>query len=347
MKPGCLILFLLLSTPLFSCHKKAGIQPVVHPQLVYHQDGDVKQLMYNDPNGVNIIVLGDAFVKDDLDTGGFYDQQVKKITDYMFTVEPYKEYKQHFNIYVVYAQSNNRRAAVGTPTDADRTKFSSYFDSQVTRLLMIANQDVTDTYIEKAVPLDHAHIVLMIVNDPIYGGSGGYYSTTSVDPNSKYIAIHEIGHSFGGLTDEYEDDQLAAFTTRAGALAYPNTDTTKDPLKIKWAHFLDKNAYRPVVNIFAGGYYFANGVYRPERGSVMLAYNYLNYNAPSREAIVKRMDSIMHVPFDFNDFLKIDSLDAQSIVIAQFGLQPIRHDFIGGMARMHWLRKIKLQQPHK
>jgi len=351
MRHGYLFLF-FLAVLLLSCHKKDGVRPVTKPgpALIYHQDGEVKQLLYNDPNGVNIVVLGDAFIKDDLDTGGYYDQQVKNTIDFLFSVAPFKQNKQHFNIYVVYAESNNRGAASIYPIDITRTKFTSYFDANVTRLLIVGNPDMADTYIKKAVPLEQAHLVLVLVNDPRYGGSGGYYSTTSVNPDSKYIMIHEIGHSFGGLTDEYIDEELAASTTRAGATIYPNTDTTNDPKKIKWAHFLDQNAYKGTVSEFQGGYYFATGVYRPEQGSIMQAFNFINYNAPSREAIVRKIDTIIHIPFNFNEFLKTDSASARPVPALGLAngpvrLQPISHDFIGGMDRMHWLKINKKIKP--
>jgi hypothetical protein len=93
-----LFLVYLGSVTFLSCHKKS-VQEMPKPKpdtKVYHADGEVKRLLYNDPQGVNLVILGDAFIKDDLDTGGYYDTQVKALVDYFFSVAPYKQNKQHF-----------------------------------------------------------------------------------------------------------------------------------------------------------------------------------------------------------------------------------------------------------
>ena len=81
-------------------------------------------------------------------------------------------------------------------------------------------------------------------------------------------------------------------------------DITNDPATIYWKHFIGLPAYEH-VGAYEGGYYFAAGVWRPESGSCMIN-NVAYYNAPSREAIVKRIMLIAKEPYSFEAFLAKD-----------------------------------------
>lgn len=338
----CLILGCIgLMVAFFSCQKKP-VKTEPKP-LVYHTDGEVKKLYDNDPNGVNMVIVGDAFIKDDLDTGGYYDQQVKMLVDYFFSVPPYKQNKEHFNVYVVYTQSSKRGASQGYHPDDTSTRLKSYFSTDVTRLLQVGDYATCYKYVQNAVPLYAANMMVVLVNDKTYGGSGGDLAVVSTNELSKYIMIHEIGHSFGGLADEYIDAQEAAFTTASDAQFFPNTDTTNDPTKIKWAQYFPVHAYKGIVGAYAGGYYRATGVYRPELYSVMADLGHPNYNAPSREAISRQIDAILNVPFDFNAFLKTDSSSALATVLGIGPMRPPMHDFIGRKDRIMRMKKNKKQ----
>jgi hypothetical protein len=333
----CLALFILIA--ITGCSKKATVKPVVKDTTTYHLDGDVNKLYYNNPNGVNIVVLGDGFIKADLNKGGNFDTQVKNVVDYLFTVAPFKQNKQNFNVYTVYAESQNRGATNGY-TVGNQTKFSSYFDKNITRLLIDGNMDTTNKYVNKAVSIDKAHLIVMVVNDKTYGGSGGQVAVVSTNELSKYIMVHEIGHTFAGLADEYVEEDIANDYPLSYLPNFPNVDDTFDPGKIKWAHFLDKSAYNGIVSAYEGGYFRQNGVYRPEQTSVMLALNVLSYNAPSREAIARRIDQIIGVTFDFNKFLTDDAISIQPVILTTInpGLGLPKHDFLHMKERLLELR---------
>jgi hypothetical protein len=331
----CLCCVLIL---LSACHKTAPVAPVV-----YHLDGDVVKLYGNNTTGVNIVVVGDCFTHDDLQKDGRYDTDVKQLIDYLFTVAPFKQNKQNFNVYMVYAQSPFP-GAIHDGFNQGRTasKFNSYFDLQISRLLLLGDYPTFLTYVGKALPLDKVSLKVCLVNDVTYGGSGGDVAVVSTNSLSKRIMVHEIGHTFGGLADEYQDSSIGGEYSPGLSASYPNVDSTGDLNKIKWSSFVKLPAYKDVVGAYEGALYLATDYYRPEQRSVMYDLNTLSYNAPSREAIVRRMDEIMNIPFDFDAFVKDDASSVQPVfAVEKTNLTFPKHDFIRMKDRVMELPKSK------
>jgi hypothetical protein len=81
--------------------------------------------------------------------------------------------------------------------------------------------------------------------------------------------IHELGHTLGGLGDEYVDLASAPYYSKDLIPYLPNLDITNDSDKIKWAVFIKTKAYQASTGIFEGGYYEPTNVYRPSYTSVM------------------------------------------------------------------------------
>jgi hypothetical protein len=120
-------------------------------------------------------------------------------------------------------------------------------------------------------------IVALIVNDTEYGGSGGFPLIASVNQSSADIAIHELGHSFSNLGDEY-GDPFPGFPD----FEEPNTTTETNRALIKWnAWILDDTPvptpqtfdYASVVGLFEGAHYHFTGWYRPKYNCKMRTLN--------------------------------------------------------------------------
>lgn len=328
-----------------ACSKKDPIAP--QPLPVYHQDGDVSKQMFNRPDGVNIVFLGDGFTKEDLNENGKYDSRVKELTDFFFTVEPFKQYKKHFNVYQVYAESKVRGAAnVYTP---QRTKFDAYFGNGNGRDLLTGNYDACYKYAAKAVPITEIGLLVMVVNDDRYAGTGGTIATVSTNEWAAYTLVHEAGHTFAGLADEYVEEPTGAnYPLDMLTHYFPNVDNTSDPTKVKWAHLMKHEGYRPHLGTFEGGYYRQHGVFRPEFTSIMREANVARFNAPSREAIVRTIYSRMAIPFDLNTFIKDDAKNMQPMpVTTKLQIPPLQHDFIDMKERAIHLHNLRKQHVPK
>ena len=77
--------------------------------LNFYEEGSYKAVEINrQSNAVNIVIMGDGFILDDLTDGGAYDQALDRAREAFFDIEPFRSYRDHFNVYYVYAESKQR-----------------------------------------------------------------------------------------------------------------------------------------------------------------------------------------------------------------------------------------------
>ena len=180
-------------------------------------------------NGFNLIFLGDGFTSDDLiaETGVF-DLAVEEACEALFTVEPYKTYKEYFNVWSVACESQERGA--GT-SESGNTALFSYFNEDNR---IIGNNTTAFSYASKILGMNDAilqtnSVVIVLVNDERYGGSTYWfgdptdrndtdYRTISYVPLNRDIQLpggftniflHEVGgHAIGKLGDEWSTEQV-------------------------------------------------------------------------------------------------------------------------------------------
>ncbi len=296
------LLLVAIVNVLVSCGESDSeeITPWISEDM-YHHNGEVQTLFENDPDGVNIIILGDGFIKDDLLINGTYEKRASEIIRHLFTVPPFSTYQKFFNACIVHTESRER------DINGASTIFNSYFLSSSDRLLRLGNTNSLNYYVEKAVasPKD-AHIIIVLVNTYRYGGSApNNIAITTNGPHAETTAVHEVGHAFANLADEYVDDVLADTSLFNLVPYYANVDAHDNLDTIKWAHFIGKKGYE-AVGAYEGGLYVEKGIWRPEEVSIMRNSSTGYFNAPSREAIVKRIYEIKKLPYDFQSFLEND-----------------------------------------
>lgn len=233
---------------------------------------------------VDVVIVGDGYVAEDLESGGVYERDVKRIVKEFFELAPFSTYKDFFNVHAVYAESFNRGAENRPGEDQLQTILDTSFDAPGGRLLFFQRSENVMRLAKKA---PQADIVIVVVNDPRYGGSGGVIwgrTPAPVCSNAKasiQIAIHELGHSFAGLGDEYLDPQAAnTYPIPEGTrdIDHPNLTlarfvdtTTRETIAktVKWKHFLELPGAEGLISAFEGGYYRPVGVFRPQKRCMM------------------------------------------------------------------------------
>ncbi len=196
MKHSCkcvLITFLFL----ISSQNSLFSQDFLVDTITYH--GDVN-------NHINLVMLGDGFQEDELPAFRTY---AKEYLSLLHTVDPFSRYRNFFNAFSISVPSNETGAAVDPNNLIDNYFGSTFGYAGIDRLLVPTNNSrVTEVLANNFPEYDQ---VFMLVNSTTYGGSGGWVATASLNEDSKEILLHELGHSFAGLADEYwAGDQYAA-----------------------------------------------------------------------------------------------------------------------------------------
>jgi hypothetical protein len=148
-----------------------------------------------------------------------------------------------------------------------------------------------------------ADAIVIMVNHPKYGG-GGIYNfycvATTDDRASDFLLIHEFGHSFAGLGDEYYTSDVAVqdFYDLSVEPWEPNLTTLVD-FNTKWKEMLpegtpiptpDNESYKGKLGVFEGGGYAAKGVYRPYLNCTMKDVIYDNFCPVCKKAIEERIE---------------------------------------------------------
>jgi hypothetical protein len=165
---------------------------------------------------------------------------------------------------------SNQSGSDNDPTlgvEKDTALDGEFFCAGLDRLVCVDETAATE-YASLAPGADQA---LILVNSSTYGGSGGSVTVSSGgNALSGDIVVHELGHSIGGLADEYGGEG----TYEGGELPEPNTsvadEATMRAEQLKWFSYLGKpTPDGGVIGTFEGGSYFDRGVYRPSEDSMM------------------------------------------------------------------------------
>jgi hypothetical protein len=192
-------------------------------------------------NRVNIVFIADGYTAGQLST---YVTNVTTINNGLFAQTPFAHYKNFFNSFAISTASAESGAkhpgtagdegtSGGQPITNPTTFVNTTFDyAGIHRLLVPLNSGTIYTTLANNLPdYDQAFI---LSNSPYYGGSGGAFATSSINSAATGIAIHEIGHSFAGLADEY-------WAGPGYASERPNMTANSNPATVKWKNWYGLN----------------------------------------------------------------------------------------------------------
>lgn len=322
-------------------------------QLDYqYGDGDVITLNEaTKGDGVDIVFLGDCYDAADIAAGN-YLADIEEAVGHYFALEPYKTYKDYFNVYTVLGVSDD--SGMGTLNTIKDAKFGSTFGE---KNLVQPDMDMCFEYACKA-PIDDnlaQTLIVLVENTAEYGGVCYMYgdgTAVACCPKSadaypydfRGIVQHEAGgHGFGKLADEYiyHNAFISTCTCTDGCghvddfLAnknrgwYANLELTGDMNEVGWSHFIFHPKYSNVVDIYEGGYFHTRGVYRSEPTSCM-NNNIPYYSAISRQAMVERIMEYSGETFDLEEFIAKDVTTAGPTTKAGIDLMPVETFYDNG-----------------
>lgn len=298
-------------------------------------DGEVK--IYQTAtkgNGIDIVFIGDGYDAKDIAKGTFFTNTESGYNAF-FDVEPYKTYKDYFNVYAVVSQSDE--SGIGTVNTIIDTKFGSSFSQN---RILASDPTPCFAWAKKASPsLDLTKsLTILLMNTSTYEGVTMMYgdgsaiaccpvSTDAYPYDFRGIIQHEAGgHGFGKLGDEYiyhnafiqncgcfdgcdhpkgENDLNSAYGIFKSHGWYKNLSLTSDATQVPWAHLIYNPKYSDYVDMFEGGYMHSRGVYRSEATSCM-NNNIPYYSTISRQAIVERIMEYAGETFTLEKFYALD-----------------------------------------
>lgn len=246
-------------------------------------NGDISKLL-------NIVMMGDGYTTSEQ---SLYKTDANNIKDYFFSQTPFSNYINYFNVFAIEVSSNESGANhPGTSTDSDcppvpvmtaDNYFGSSFDSYgIHRLVCIDHYDSAYYVLADNFPV--YDIVLIIVNSQYYGGSGGMYAVSTTNSNSGDVSVHEIGHSFGELADEYWS---------GSPWEAPNETQNDDPGTIIWKNWLYDNGI--------GIYSFSEDPtwFRPHQGCKMRMLN-VPFCSVCAETLIEKIHSLVSPVYDYS-----------------------------------------------
>ncbi len=193
---------------------------------------------------VDMVIVAEGYTKNEKDK---LKKDLDKFKKVFLSQEPYKSMRNRFNIYCVFKASEDSGCDEPSHGIYKNTCLGTTFDSlRLERYLLTEdNKSVRD--IAGVVPYD---TLLIMVNQKRYGGGGIYnfYCTFTTDnPWFDYLLLHEFGHSFAGLADEYYTSTVAynEFYPKGIEPTEPNITALLDPENLKWKDLLDKDLEIP------------------------------------------------------------------------------------------------------
>lgn len=240
----------------------------------------------NPANRVDLLVLGDGYTAAQQ---AKFDTDAAVLHDSYFNLTPYKEYASFVNWMTGFVASSQSGAdhpayqagctrttccsdasAQDDPLagQAVNTAFDARYCSYQTQRLLTVN---TSKVFAAAAAWPNWDMIVLVVNDTTYGGSGGTMPVTSVDPDARQIVLHEYGHSFTHLADEYDYDYpgFPGCSDASGSATCEANVTDRDTVgTVKWASWFTAGNPIPTpagsagVGLFQGARYRMSGMYR-------------------------------------------------------------------------------------
>jgi len=221
-------------------------------------------------NKIDIAILAEGYTENEMDK---FVADARRLTDSLFAVVPFSQMKSSFNVYALKTASLESGTDIPGEHIYRNTLYNStFYTFDISRYLTTSDMKTIHD-MAAVVPYDH---LIILVNSSRYGG-GGFYNFVTVCTSdhvlSPKVFVHEFGHGFGGLGDEYYTSEVAYndYYNLKVEPWEPNL-TTMVNFTSKWKGMIDvttpvptprNGKYASVVGAFEGGGYITKGIFSP------------------------------------------------------------------------------------
>ncbi|MGN9839899.1 M64 family metallopeptidase [Nonomuraea sp. H19] len=281
----------------------------------------------------NLILMGDGYTEAEQ---AEFQADADRHLNVMWSIEPFKSYRNYINVFRIDIVSGESGISCDPGLDAPRrtTPLGMGFwgrcnPNSVQRLITMDNAAAT-RYANMVTGTTSANRqILALGNSGTYGGAGGTYATASGSNSmSALISPHELGHSLGGLQDEYDYYQRGvpggAYTGPEPSSAH-HTLLTEQQLRDqqqKWWRWLgEPSESGGPIGRYEGGLYYTTGVWRPSAHSMMKTLGYY-FDQVSREVMTQRITAKTTV---IQDSAPVDAPVGADRVLWVEPMRPVSH----------------------
>ncbi len=236
----------------------------------------------NPNNRINLLIMGDGYMSSEMNT---FRSDAQLVANYFFSVPPYSLYRNFFNVFGIEVVSNesgndhpgnaNDEGSGTQPVTSVDNYLQTTFDYGGTHRCIYSSQGSL-VYSIANTNFPMYDFINVIVNTSYYGGCAGGIAYTSMNSSSPEVFVHEFGHMFGNLSDEYEYSDPC----NAGVAQNINVTQVTDPNTIVWKNWLSTapiptpaGSYCNLIGAYEGAKYCSTNWYRPKCNCKMRSLN--------------------------------------------------------------------------
>lgn len=251
----------------------------------------------SDEDCIDVAILAEGYTEAEMDL--FY-RDAQSACDAIFEHTPFKQLKNRFNVVAVASPSEDSGVSIPRQNDWKSTAVHSHFDTFYSeRYLTTRSVKAVHNWLA-GIPYEH---IIILANTDTYGGGGIYNSytlTTAHHSMFRPVVVHEFGHSFGGLADEYAYTEAPSPQYPYSIEPWEQNITTLVNFESKWKDMLpegtpvptpvetDERSLYTKVGVFEGAGYSLKGIYRPATECRMKINEALRF-CPVCERALERM----------------------------------------------------------
>ena len=222
---------------------------------------------------IDVAIVAEGYTAEEMD---LFLKDARTACDEIFRYEPFSKHKNRFNVVAVMTESKDSGVSVPQDNEWRTTAINSNFMTFYSPRYLTTNS-VHLTH-DQLAGIAYEHLIIL-ANIDTYGGGGIYNSytlTTAHHPQFKPVVVHEFGHSFGALADEYfyDEPDHTAGTYKLDYEPWEQNITSLVDFNSKWADMVknkqeipteptEKREKNYTVGVYEGGGYMTKGMYRP------------------------------------------------------------------------------------
>ena len=197
------------------------------------------------PDKVDLLIMGDGYTAADMKK---FEADARRLSNYLFSVAPFKERARDFNVWAIAVPT--QESGVSRPSSGvhKASRLGTRYDIFGSERYVLTLDNGALREIAQHAPYEFIEI---LVNNETYGGGGifGQFSTAAAGNDwANYLFVHEFGHHFAGLADEYYTSPVAYAPASTRIEPWePNVTALDDPANIKWKRFVTPDIALPTA----------------------------------------------------------------------------------------------------